>query len=143
MNIRKLKRKNKKNIQNQSKKDLHIRPRAEKTAKAAANGEATIDYLGNFIFFSTSGGDGWMLDHRHNYALRLAYNFTVLPAGINESKDKFQVEWKERFRIENDTFIASLRGAEERFENYPVDPIQGIINMIKLQEKRKSSPARE
>ena len=120
---------------------MHIRPRAEKTALAASKAEESIDYVGNFIFFSTSVGDAWMLDHRHNYALRLAHNFEILPYGINENSDKFQVEWKERFRIECGIFTASKRGAEEHFNNYPVDAIQGLINMIKLKDARKSSPA--
>ena len=141
MNKRKLRRKKNKLKRNPVIKELHIRPRAEKTALAASKGEEFIDYVGNFVFFSTSDGDAWMLDHRHNYALRLAHNYEILPYGINENRDKFQVEWKERFKIENGIFTASKRGTEEHFKSYPVDAIQGIINMIKLKESRKSSPA--
>lgn len=82
-----------------------------------------------------------MLDHRHSYALRLAHNHQILPYGINETHDKFQVEWKERYSIEDNTFIASLKGTKERFEDYPINTIQGVINLIRLKEEQKSSPA--
>ena len=140
MKSRKLKRKNIKHKRKSAKQVLHIRPRADKAALAATKGEEYVDYVGNFIFFATSGGDAWMLDHRHSYALRLANNHQIQPYGINETHDKFQVEWKERYAIEDDVFIASLKGKAERFEDYPINTIQGLINLIRLKEKQKTSP---
>lgn len=76
-----------------------------------------------------------MLDHRNNYALRLAEKGNPAPYRINESKDKFQVEWKERYRLEDDIFIAVVNDTEESFTNCPVDAIEGLITMIKNSKK--------
>jgi len=138
MNKRKLQRANKKKSRvKQNPNDSIITIAAESTAQAALKGEATLNCLGNFIFFSTQSGEGWMLDHRKNCALRLAEKGLITPYTILESKERFQVEWKERFRIEGDTFIASLQGKETVFHEYPIDALNRLIALLKEKEQAK------
>jgi len=139
MKKRKLQRAKKSARDTGSKEDTIITITAGKTALAATKGEPTIDCIGNFIFFSTLSGEAWMLDHRKNYALRLAENYTVLSYRIIESSERFQIEWKERFRLEDDLFIAIYRGEETVFRDYPVEALTGLIGLIK--EKRMTPPS--
>lgn len=136
MNKRKLQRsKKKKQVKQQQDNDRIVNTAAESTARAATQGEATLNCLGNFIFFSTESGEAWMLDYRKNCALRLAEKNEIAPYTILESKERFQVEWKERFRIEGDLFIASRQGKETAFHNYPIDALTRLIAMLKKKEQ--------
>jgi hypothetical protein len=138
MNKRKLQRANKK--KNQSKADSPdniITLAAQSTANAAVKSEVTLNCLGNFIFFSTKSGEGWMLDHRKNCALRLAEKGSTCDYTILETKERFQVEWKERFRIEGDTFVASLQGKETVFYEYPIDALTRLIGMLMEKNQTK------
>jgi hypothetical protein len=138
MNKRKLQRAGKKKTADKANNSDQIMTfTAAQTAQAALQNKATLNCLGNFIFFSTESGEGWMLDHRKNCALKLAANGTIENYTILENKERFQVEWKERFRIEGEKFIASLKGVETVFHDYPVDAIAGLITM--LEEKQNSS----
>jgi len=139
MKKRKLQRAKKSNGKEGTGEDTIITTKAENTARAATRGEPTIDFIGNFIFFSTPSGEGWMLDHRKNYALRLAEDSSVLPYRIVEGPERFQVEWKERFRLEGDLFIAIRKGEETIFREYPVEALNGLIALIK--EKRHNPPS--
>jgi len=140
MKKRKLQRSHRVKSKTKSSKDHVISLKAESVAKSAAAGEATIDCIGNFIFFSTDSGQAWMLDHRNNYALRLADNRKILNYRINESKEKFQVEWKERFIIKNNQFYIQGKDKYELINGCPVDAIEGIITLLqKKQEKPKSA----
>ena len=136
MNKRKLQRskliKTKKTISD----EMIISIKAHKTAMAARTLEPSIDCIGNFIFFSTSSGQAWMLDHRNSYALRLADNGKLLPYRIIETKERFQVEWKERFRINDDVFIISDKEQETVIDNCPVDAIEALISMIKQKDQQ-------
>lgn len=137
MNRRKLQRsKKKKQAKQQPDSDRIVITAAESTAKAATQGEATLNCLGNFIFFSTETGEAWMLDHRKDCALRLAENKKVATYTILESKERFQIEWKERFRIEGDLFITSRQGEETAFHNYPIDALTRLIAMLKEKEQK-------
>lgn len=138
MNKRKMQRANKKKSQvKQKQHDNIISIAAESTAQAALKNEATLNCLSNFIFFSTESGEGWMLDHRKNCALRLAEKGSMVPYTILESKERFQVEWKERFRIEGDVFITSLQGEETVFHEYPIDALNRLIGLLKEKEHSK------
>jgi len=132
MNKRKLQRTRKKKTADKAdNRDKIMTFTAAKTAQAALQNKATLNCLGNFIFFSTESGEGWMLDYRKNCALKLAAHGKIEAYTILESKERFQVEWKERFRIENEKFIASFKGVDTVFHDYPVDTISGLINMLK------------
>ena len=138
MNKRKLQRANTKKSQSKYKsQDNIITMAAQSTANAALQSEATLNCLGNFIFFSTESGEGWMLDYRKNCALRLAEKGSISPYTILETKKRFQVEWKERFRIEGDSFIVSLQGKETVFHEYPIDALTRLIGMLKEKDLAK------
>ena len=135
MNRRKLQRNKKKKQAKQQDNDRIVNTAAESTAQAAIQGEATLNCLGSFIFFSTESGEAWMLDHRKSCALRLAENNEIATYTILETKERFQIEWKERFRIEGDLFIASRQGKETAFHNYPIDALTRLIAMLKEKEQ--------
>jgi len=71
-----------------------------------------------------------MIDHRNNYALRLADNKKILPYAIIETKERFQVEWKERYTIEGGLFIATRKEEKQVLTGYPVDAVTKLIDMI-------------
>ncbi len=105
--------------------------KAKQIIQSAIDRDPKIDCIGNFIFFSTRSGEAWMLDHRDNRALRLAEDFKALPYKIFETKERFSVEWKERFQIQDGVFIASREGNESVFRDYPTKTIEGLIEMLK------------
>ncbi len=138
MNKRKLKRKNtlKKNkgkqpIQADIRADkMAVTKKARETANHAIAGKPTLDCLGNFIFFSSESGEAWMLDHRDNLALRLADKYQILPYKIIETSKRFAVEWKERFQIKNEEFIAKRDNKQSVFNDYPTKTIEGLIEIL-------------
>lgn len=137
MNKRKLKRAKQKKEGGLTKaNDKIISLAAASTVQAALQNKATMNSLGNFIFFSTASGEGWMLDHRRNLALRLAEDGEALDYTILESKERFQVEWKERFRLEDDKFIASFKDKETVFTDYPVEALALRIENMKAGLKK-------
>ncbi len=105
--------------------------KAEQIIQNAVDQEPKIDCIGNFIFFSTETGEAWMLDHRDNRALRLAENSQPLPYKIIETKERFSVEWKERFQIQDELFLTTRKEHKSVFENYPTKTIQGLIDSLK------------
>lgn len=140
MKRRKLQRtKKKQQVKQQPTNEKIVTAAAQSTAQAAIQGEATLNCLGNFIFFSTETGEAWMLDYRKDCALRLAEKNEMTSYTILESKDRFQIEWKERFRIEGALFIASRQGKETVFANYPIDALTRLISMLRKKERESSA----
>ncbi len=135
MNKRKLRRAKgitkKKSSASQVNEAMIMNSKANLIIEAALQKEPKIDVIGNFIFFSTLSGDAWMLDHRGNRALQLVDTGKTLGYKILESKDRFAVEWKERFQIKDDLFIAKRKEDERIIENYPTKTIQGIIDSFR------------
>ncbi len=135
MNKRKLQRAKgiikKKSSSSRPSESMIMNKKADLIIEAAVKKEPKIDVIGNFIFFSTQSGDAWMLDHRDNRALQLVDTCKVLNYKILESKDRFAVEWKDRFQIQDDLFITTNKDKERVIRDYPTKTIQGLIATLK------------
>ncbi len=134
MNKRKLKRAKgiiKKKSHLGLKNEMIMNKKAEQIIQSVIDRDPQIDCIGNFIFFSTQSGEAWMLDHRDNRALRLAEDFKALPYKIIETRDRFSIEWTERFRIQDGAFIASQKDTQITFNDYPTKTIEGLIETLK------------
>ncbi len=126
MNKRQLQRsKSKKHTSHKQFNDM-----AKQVALCATRGESTLEHIGNFIFFSSTNGEAWMVDHRENIALRLAEYYELLPYRIHETKKTFEVEWTEQFQIHEDSFITNRNGKQSVFFTCPVKEITNLISML-------------
>jgi hypothetical protein len=94
-------------------------------------GENKLDFFGNFIFLSHYTGEAWLLDHRENLALRLVDNYKPLPYKLLETDDSLSIEWKERFHIDSEIFIAIRDGKQSTFFNYPTAELARLIEFIR------------
>ncbi len=131
MNRRKLQRA--KGLQKASNRsqDMIMTHKASQMVDNALVKDPKVDCIGNFILFSTVSGDAWMLDHRGNRALKLAEKGQALSYRIIETKEKFSIEWKERFRIEDDNFIATRNNEEKIYPEYPTKTLSSLIDSLK------------
>lgn len=85
--------------------------------------------LGPIIFFSTAGGDAWMIDAREGEASCLARVGAALPAGVQETSKKLWIEWQGRYRLEDEAFVfVPNDGGAQTFLEYPVGEIRRLID---------------
>ena len=138
MNKRKFKR-SQKRIQSNSCNDEWLSTKfilgtVETTVSKALNGEPSLSVVGNFIFLSTITGEGWMLDHRDNLALRLANAYERQDFQIMEEEKQFLVEWQERFSIQGNTFVATIGDKQSVFYDYPIDDLKTAIEFLSCNE---------
>jgi len=90
----------------------------------ARRGEARLVRLGPLVFFSTQGGDAWMLDPQDGLALGLARGGVPLPFRIDQTEKAWAVAWDRSFRIEGDLFVAADQaGQVTSFAGYPTGDI--------------------
>ncbi len=114
--------------------DMIITQKAKEIARCATSRKPKIDCVGNFIFFATETGEAWLIDHRDGRALRLADGFKVLPYKIEETKERFRIQWTERYEIEDGVFTAYSKESSSVYKDYPTKTIQGLIDMLKQKE---------
>jgi hypothetical protein len=74
----------------------------------AADHDARIVTIGQFILFSTDTGDAWLLDVTDQLAACLARDGDPEPICLKET-DSFAIEWKGHYRIEWPAFIYTDR----------------------------------
>jgi hypothetical protein len=96
---------------------------------AARTGVMRVVRLAQLVFFSTTGGDAWMLDPENGYAACLAREGTSLPIPMSESGTLLSVEWNADYRIEGEAFAIAERGvsATRTICGYPTTEIERLI----------------
>jgi hypothetical protein len=98
----------------------------------ARRGESRLVRLGPLVFFSTQGGDAWMLDPQDGLALWLARGGVPLPFRIDETEKAWAVAWDRSFRIEGDLFVAAEQaGQATSFAGYPTGSILEAVRQAR------------
>ena len=100
----------------------------------AQDGESRVVTLGDFVLFSTTTGDAWLLDHRDEVATCLLLGRKPQKYKITETKTAFRVEWKMQYQFDRDFFVlADSLGQSFVLSGYPVVEIQqAIANHVRL-----------
>jgi hypothetical protein len=117
-----------------ARRNMMIKGRAQIAVIHALKHKEHFDHTGNFIFFATTSGDAWMLDHRENLALKLADNAQEMEYEIKETTKTFSVKWSGEFCIEDGTFFSVEQGKRNALMDYPVDALLGLIEKLKNQQ---------
>lgn len=141
MNKRKFKRKNSKTtlvIPAGPTMSREMNDKAVEFVQYAEQGEARLEYLGHFIFFSTTEGQAWLLDYRRNGALRIADNGEKTNYMIRESAEEFSIQWQEKFSFVGDLFVVTGKQGTEEIDGCPVRDLQLVIDLL-----RKSGEAKK
>jgi hypothetical protein len=104
--------------------ELNPRREADYIIQRAQERDARLVRHGPFVFFSTAGGDAWMLDLEDALALCLARDGERQPFRIFETSRQFGVEWHQTYRIDGELFITEDRsGHVTTMMGYPTREI--------------------
>ena len=107
---------------------------------AAQRGETRLVKLGPIVFFSSSGGDAWMLDPEDQSAVCLARDHVPRPIPIQETDSKLLIEWNADYSIQGETFTYTERNSpsvrtvvgyptaeiEQMVRDYPASPLADL-----------------
>jgi hypothetical protein len=115
--------------------EMDVSREATTVVACAAVGEARVISLGPLLFFSTESGDAWVLDPADRLARCLARGGVPLPAGINETADRFSVDWEATYTLDAETFVvADHDGHVEAIVGYPVKAIRQLMKLVETVE---------
>jgi len=89
----------------------------------AAQGDSRVVGLGQLVFFSTQTGDAWALDPDDGSALCLARGGDAQPVHIEETEDRFAIEWTHRYRIGGSTMTFISGDETTSADDYPTREI--------------------
>ena len=106
--------------------------------KAASQGVQKVHELGEFVLFSTTGGDAWLLEVTESDALQVAAVKEILTVDFEENPETIEINWSHTFEIKDRQFVITAYKDKkvEAIENYPTHPIMAAIKRI----KKKYSP---
>jgi hypothetical protein len=97
---------------------------ARRIQKCALRGDTRVVKIGPIIFFCANG-DAWMLDPEDHLARCLMRDGEMLPHGITETREQFQVEWNADYQMDGEVFtVAERNGAIRSIIGYPVHVIE-------------------
>jgi hypothetical protein len=106
--------------------------------EAASKGIQKVHELGVFVFFSTTGGDAWLLEVTEMDGLQVAAGKEILTVDLEENPETIEINWTHMFEIKNKQFVTTAYKDKkvEKTDNYPTHPILAAIKRI----KKKYSP---
>jgi hypothetical protein len=106
--------------------------------EAASKGIQKVHELGVFVFFSTTGGDAWLLEVTEMDGLQVAAGKEILTVDLEENPETIEINWTHMFEIKNKQFVTTAYKDKkvEKIDNYPTHPILAAIKRI----KKKYSP---
>jgi hypothetical protein len=95
--------------------------------------QSRVVALGPLIFFSTATGDAWILDVEDNFALCLMAEGKRQPATIDETRERFAIQWEGTFRIDGKVMIYNDNtGESRRILGYPTSEIITLQALARL-----------
>lgn len=126
------------NLTEVQKAQISLQNAINKIQEAASKGIQKVHELGVFVFFSTTGGDAWLLEVTDMDALQVADGKKVLPVELEENPETIEISWTHTFEIKNKQFVTTAYKDKkvEKIDNYPTHPIVAAIKRI----KKKYSP---
>jgi hypothetical protein len=107
----------------------------------ARRGDSRVVSFGVLLFFSTLGGDAWVLDIEDGSALCLMKECEPLQVVIEETSGNFSIAWEGAFAIDDDLFIVSHGSRSAMFGGYPTAEIERIIKIATAAQARAHSAA--
>lgn len=115
--------------QPQAQPAITLKGHVEKTQAAAAEKRNTMHTLGVFIFFTTEGGDGWVLEISAMDALQVAKAGKKVKVEIEENPETIEVNWSHKFSIQDKKFVVTSYKNKKQtiFEDYPAHRIKTLI----------------
>jgi len=101
--------------------------------KAASQGAQKVHELGVFVLFSTTGGDGWLLEVSQSDALQVAAGKEILTVDFEENPETIEINWTHTFEIKDKQFVITAYKDKKvtTIEGYPTHPISAAIKRIK------------
>ncbi|MFA7382172.1 MAG: SEC-C metal-binding domain-containing protein [Desulfurivibrionaceae bacterium] len=110
-----------------------IKTEVEKIQESAGAGKAAVLAMGVFVFFSTSGGDAWLLEVTDMDAIQVAKGGEKLAVEIEENPETIEINWTHKFEIKNKQFILTSYKdeSEEAREDYPAHAILSLVKKIR------------
>ncbi|MGW8287428.1 MAG: YecA family protein [Desulfobulbales bacterium] len=101
--------------------------------KAASQGAQKVHELGVFVLFSTTGGDGWLLEVSQSDALQVAAGKEILTVDFEENPETIEINWTHTFEIKDKQFVTTAYKDKKvaTIEGYPTHPISAAIKRIK------------
>jgi len=97
----------------------------------ATRGDSRVVGLGQLVFFSAHEGDAWALDPDDGSALCLAHAGEAQPVHIEETADRFAVEWTHSYRIQGSMMTFSAGGKTMVVDGYPTEEILRTVRRLK------------
>jgi hypothetical protein len=103
-------------------------------ADRASRYDSRIVTLGPLVFFSTETSDAWMLDPEDQLAACLVRDGSGLPVSIQETDERFAIEWTHAYQIDDDlmTFVDRC-GSAKTVCGYPTREIEQAIRGSSLE----------
>ena len=96
-----------------------------------------MNVMGVFVFFSTTGGDAWLLEVTEMDAVQLAENGSKVEIELEESPETIMVNWSHKFTIKKNAFITEDY-KDKRTASYPEYPVAKIKKAIKKTQEKIS-----
>ncbi len=93
--------------------------------------DARVVTLGPLVFFSTETGDAWVLDPADSLARCLARDGEALPSGIQETPERFAIEWNAAYAIDGEVMtFTDNSGRQRAVLGYPVVDIERAVHRM-------------
>ena len=111
---------------------VSVTEEVKKLQASALDHAETMKVIGVFIFFSTKGGDAWLLELTDMDAVQVAKAGQPIEVEINESVETIEVNWSHQFSIRDKLFTTTAYKdkAVEDHENYPTASINATIKRL-------------
>jgi len=114
-----------------SRAQTSIRGEIEHIVERALEGDGRIVTRGGLVFFSTDTQDAWMLDAEDAMAAQRCRGGSVQASPIvEETADRFSINWPLNFRIDGEVFVTQDRntGRLTSVLGYPVEAIAAALD---------------
>lgn len=117
---------------------ISLRGEIDKIQQAAVDKKNVLHAMGVFILFSTTSGDGWLLEITEMDALQVAVKGEKVEIEIEESSETIEINWTHKFTVKNKKFIATAY-ADKTVSTYEDYPTHRIYSAVK-KSKQKFTP---
>ena len=108
--------------------EVNITHEAQYVADRAIRRDSRIVTLGPLVLFSTETGDAWMLDPADHLAVCLARDGSCLSVEIQETEERFAIEWTHAYEIDEELMTFVDRGGNAKTMcGYPTREIEQAI----------------
>lgn len=121
----------------------------DKIQQMAEQGKESSNEIGVFFFFSTKGGDAWLLETTECDCVQVAKDGTRLEAPIDENPEVIEVNWSHTFAIRSkvveitaytDKSVSVLQDAPSSKINAMIRRIRKKFSAAQLQQVHVKQP---